>query len=113
MKPTRIAAACALAAALASGAAQSQAFLIVESQPSNEVLLTEQSRDGVNTGRPTMVELGPDRGFLDRSRVNDVEPGEVVVLHSAVPVPHASRVGPANSGTNPTGTELQGQNSGQ
>ena len=38
---------------------------------------------------------------------------EVVVLHHAVPVPHPMRVGPANAGTNPTGTELTGQNSGQ
>ena len=112
MKPTRIAA-WALAGVFATGVATAQSFLIVEVQPQNEVLLTEQSRDGVNTGRPTMVEVAPSYSLVDRSRVNDVEPGDVVVLHSAVPVPQPRRVGPANSGTNPTGTELQGQNSGQ
>jgi hypothetical protein len=45
--------------------------------------------------------------------VNDAMPGEVVVLRKAVPVPHPMRVGAANAGTNPSGTELAGQNSGQ
>jgi hypothetical protein len=103
----------AWAVVFASGVATAQSFLIVEAQPQNEVLLTEQSRDGFNTGRPTLVEVAPDYSLVDRSRVNDVGPGDVVVLHSAVPVPQPRRVGPANSGTNPTGTELQGQNSGQ
>jgi len=112
MKPTCIAA-WALAGMFVSGVAAAQSFLIVEAPPQNEVLLTEQSRDGINTGRPTLVEAAPDYTLVDRSRVNDVAPGDVVVLHSAVPVPHPSRLGPANSGTNPSGTELAGQNSGQ
>ena len=112
MKPIPIAS-WALVGMFASGVAAAQSFLIVEAPAQNEVLLTEQSRDGINTGRPTMVEVAPEHSLVDRSRVNDVEPGDVVVLHSAVPIPHPVRVGPANSGTNPTGTELQGQNSGQ
>ena len=112
MKPTAMAA-LGVAGILASGIAAAQSFLIVEVPSQNEVLLTEQSRDGINTGRPTLVEAAPDYNLVDPSRVTDAGPGEVVVLHSAVPVPHPMRVGPANSGTNPTGTELQGQNSGQ
>jgi hypothetical protein len=104
---------CALTGALSAGLATAQPVFIVETPPAHEVLLTEQSRDGQNTGRPTMIEVGPDYGFVDRSRVNDVMPGEVVVLRNAVPVPHPMRVGAANAGTNPSGTELAGQNSGQ
>jgi hypothetical protein len=97
----------------AASVACAQPVLVVETPPAHQVLLTEQSRDGANTGRPTLVEFGPDYGFVDRSRVNDATAGEVIVLHHAVPVPHPMRVGPANAGTNPTGTELTGQNSGQ
>ena len=108
-----VAGSCIVAGALAASVADAQPVLVVETPPSREVMLTEQSRDGANTGRPTLVEVGPDYGVVDRSRVNDAMPGEVVVLHHAVPVPHPMRVGPANGGTNPTGTELTGQNSGQ
>ena len=104
---------CVVTGALAAGLAAAQPVFVVETPPAHEVLLTEQSRDGANTGRPTLVEFGPDYGFVDRSRVNDAMPGEVIVLHHAVPVPHPMRVGPANAGTNPTGSELSGQNSGQ
>ena len=101
------------AGTLAAGHAAAQAFLIVEAQPRTQVLVTEQSRDGFDTGRPTLVEVRPGATMIDRSRINDVQPGDVVVLHKAVPVPHPARVGPANGGTNPSGTELAGQNSGQ
>jgi hypothetical protein len=104
---------CIVTGALAASVAGAQPVFVVETLPAHEVLLTEQSRDGANTGRPTLVEFGPDYGFVDRSRVNDAMPGEVLVLQHAVPVPHPMRVGPANAGTNPTGSELSGQNSGQ
>jgi hypothetical protein len=105
--------AAAALAALASAAATAQPLMIVEAQPRSQVLVTEQSRDGVATGRPTLVEVRPGVALVDRSRVNDAQPGEVVVLRNAVPVPHPMRVGAANTGTNPSGTELAGQNSGQ
>ena len=112
MNKTRIAAAFAFAALVAGGAA-AQAFLIVEASPRSQVLVTEQSRDGWDTGRPTLVEVRPNVTLIDRSRINDAQPGDVIVLHKAVPVPHPMRVGAANGGTNPSGTELAGQNSGQ
>ena len=101
------------AGALVAMNASAQPLLIVEAQPRSQVLVTEQSRDGFDTGRPTLVEVRPGIALVDRSRVNDAHPGEVVVLRNAVPVPHPMRVGAANAGTNPTGTELAGQNSGQ
>ena len=110
---TRTLSAALALAALASGGATAQSFLIVEAQPRSQVLMTEQSRDGFATGRPTLVEVRPGIALVDRSRVNDAQPGEVVVLRNAVPVPHPMRVGAANTGTNPSGTELAGQNSGQ
>ena len=110
---TTIIAAAAIAAAVGAAGASGQAFLIVEASPRSQVLMTEQSRDGFDNGRPTLVEVRPGATLIDRSRVNDAQPGDVVVLHKAVPVPHPMRVGAANTGTNPTGTELAGQNSGQ
>ena len=112
MRTTMIAAA-AIASAVGAAGASGQAFLIVEASPRSQVLMTEQSRDGFDNGRPTLVEVRPGATLIDRSRVNDAQPGDVVVLHKAVPVPHPMRVGAANTGTNPTGTELAGQNSGQ
>ena len=111
MNTTRIATALALAT-LAAGGAGAQPLMIVEVQPRSQVLVTEQSRDGFDTGRPTLVEVRPGVTLVDRSRVNDARPGEVVVLRKGVPVPHPMRVGSANAGTNPSGTELAGQNSG-
>lgn len=113
MNAKSIVAGCALAGALVSGPASAQAFLIVEVTPRSQVLMTEQSRDGWDNGRPTLVEVRRDATLIDRSRINDAQPGDVIVLHKAVPVPHPMRVGAANTGTNPSGTELAGQNSGQ
>ena len=113
MRTHRLAAVLAVAGTLGAAEATAQAFLIVEAQPRSQVLVAEQSRDGLDTGRPTLVEVRPGVTLIDRSRVNDASPGEVVVLRKAVPMPHPMRVGAANAGTNPSGTELAGQNSGQ
>ena len=112
--------ACALAAACATGASAERVVLVESSPPPaalhappSAVLLAEQSRNGFATGHPTMVELHPGFSVVDRSAVIDARPGDVVELNHAVPVPRAYRVGAANSATNPTGTELLGQNGGQ
>lgn len=112
--------ACAIAAASAS-VASAERVVVVESSPPpavlatppTVVLLAEQSRNGLETGHPTLVELRPGYSIVDRSAVIDARPGDVVDLHDAVPVPRGYRVGPSNDATNPTGTELAGQNGGQ
>ena len=112
MKRLPLALACALAVAGAS-AAHAERVVVVEAPPPSAVLLTEQTRNGVDTGHPTLVEVRPGYGLVDGSAVIDARPGEIVELRRAVPVPRGHRVGPSNSGTNPTGTELAGQNGGQ
>ena len=104
----------ALACAFFATAAHADRVVVVESPPPRStVLLTEQTRNGIDTGHPTLLEVRPGYGLVDGSAVIDARPGQVVELRRGVPVPRGHRVGPANSGTNPSGTELAGQNGGQ
>lgn len=111
MKRLPLTLACALV--IGAGAANADRIVVVEAPPPSSVLLTEQTRNGVPTGHPTLVEVRPGYGLVDRSAVIDARPGEIVELRRAVPVPRSHRVGPSNSATNPSGTELAGQNGGQ